>query len=147
MSWQGRAADSARSYFHNLAGQVQFQVSTLQEIERQLNNIAESMANLARFLSDMLQLLTDLAIAYGIQALIAAGPNPDPTGASRVAALAAMAATAFSMYRTFTAMVGKVTAVYDGFLLLWSFLENQSRSELQNLPELGGKSYDHTGVD
>lgn len=146
-SWKGNAADGARSYFSGLAGQLDFQVSALNEIDRQLQNIADSMANLTRVLSDLIQFLSDLAIIYGIEALVALGPNPDPTGVSRAAAVAAMVATTVQMFKTFSTMVGKVAAVYDGFVAVWSILEVQvSRTDPSVLPELGSKSYDHPGV-
>lgn len=144
-TWKGNAADAARSYFHTLAGQVKWQISGLNEISRILSNSSDAMSTLAQALADGVQFLSDMAIIWAIDAVIGLGPNPDPTGVSRAAALTAMAATALAMYQRITKMVGAVAAAFDGVVLLWSAAQTLSRTTPETLPELGN-SYDHPGV-
>ncbi|TLG14924.1 hypothetical protein FEK35_07190 [Nocardia cyriacigeorgica] len=146
-SWKGNAAASAKDYFAVLASSLNYQVGPLNTIDQELQKVANSMANLSRVLGDLVQILVDDAIIWSIEALVALGPNPDPTGASRAAALAAMAVTAVAMAKTFLHMVGKVTAVYDSFVAIWALLEHQVRGAgPEKLPTLGEKAYNHPGV-
>ncbi|MFE7800371.1 WXG100 family type VII secretion target [Nocardia sp. NPDC057440] len=145
-SWQGNAADKAQSYFHNLAGQIKWQISGLNEIQRILDNASDAMSTLAQFLADLVQFLSDLAIIWIIESLIAMGPNPDPTGVSRAAALTAMAATGLAMYKNITKGVTIIAGIFDLIVGLWSGGGVLSRTSPEPLPELGAKSYDHPGA-
>ncbi|MGW0251698.1 hypothetical protein ACWDYH_34225 [Nocardia goodfellowii] len=146
-SWRGNAAEQADAFFKSLSGAVKWQVSALDEIERTLNNISNSMVNLARVLGDILQTLVDMVILWLAQiaaANIAASSLVASGAAPAMYALAA--AQAVAIFMKFEVAVGKVAVVFQTVVGLGAAALQLSSGDLGELPTLGDKNYDHPGA-
>ncbi len=146
-SWRGNAAGQARDYFNSLAGAVEWQVSSLHEIERTLNNISNSMVNLARVLGDILQTLVDMAILWLAEIAAAQILASSIVGSPAAgAAYAVAAAHAVMIFLRFEVMVGKAATVFQAVIGLGATALQLSSGDLAELPQLRDKTYDHPGA-
>lgn len=147
-SWHGHAANSAHSYFQDLAGKVDFQTAPLKEIGRELTNIANSMMNLARVLGDLLQDLVDLAILWLASAAAEAVLASTLVGAPAAAAQAAVsAAYAVMMVERIGEMMKKVTLTYKTITGIVSLLQGlSSHTSADKLPPLPNAAYHFPGA-
>ncbi|NEW40978.1 WXG100 family type VII secretion target [Nocardia cyriacigeorgica] len=146
-TWRGNAADSARSYFHGLAGSVEFQVRSLEEIERTLNNISNAMVNLGRVLGDLLQGIADLIIMWLAKMAAAAIQSSAiitaPTAAATYAAAAVDAVRIVAKYQQMVNATGTAFKVVVGLGATALHLSSRTPEDLPPLPE---PSYDHPGA-
>ncbi len=143
-SWHGNAAASAHSYFDNLAGAVQFQVRSIEEMEHHLTNIANSMADLTSALGDILQELVDLAVVAAIESAVA---SADPEPITKTGAIAALALTVVKIGLAINKMWSKIGIAYIAITGLGATtLELVSQTTPETLPPLPQSTYDHPGV-
>lgn len=146
-SWRGNAADDARAYFSQLAGSVEFQVRSLEEIHRTLNNISNSMVNLARVLGDLLQDLFDAVVMYLLaRAAGAVMASSLATSPLAMAQFAVAAAHAVYIVARFGDGLNKVTAAFKVVIGLGATLLTASSRMPDELPPLSTSTYDHPGV-
>ncbi|MBF6544543.1 WXG100 family type VII secretion target [Nocardia brasiliensis] len=146
-SWRGNAADQARGYFDHLAGGVEFQVRALREIERTLNNIGNSMLNLARLLGDLLQDIVDWTIMWLTEMAAAAVLSSTLVGAPGAAAAAAVAAAhAVMIFARFEQILTVTTGAFKTVVGLGATALELSNRPPNELPPLGTSTYDHPGV-
>ncbi|MEU8894399.1 WXG100 family type VII secretion target [Nocardia sp. NPDC048505] len=146
-TWRGNAADQADTFFQSLTGAVKWQVSALNEIERTLNNISNSMVNLARVLGDILQSLVDMAIMWLAQLAAASLAASSLVASGAAPAMYALAAVqALAIYTKFASAVGIVATAFQTVVGLGAAALQLSSGDLQEFPQLGDKNYDHPGA-
>jgi hypothetical protein len=147
-SWHGNAADSAKAYFNQLAADIDFQVSSLQDIERQLTNISTGMRELGRFVGDLLQEISDLALLWLASQAAEAVLASSLVGAPAAAAQAAVSAAYVVMI---VQRVGKLmTGVTDTYRTIYAGIGAlnilSSQTSPDKLPPLPNADYSFPGA-
>ncbi|MEU6561254.1 hypothetical protein [Nocardia nova] len=147
-TWNGNAAANAEQNFKYLASCLEFQVSPLEEIERQLTNISTGMRELGRLVGDLLQDLADEGLIFLAAQAAAAAMASSVVGAPAAAAQEAIAAASVvKMIKTANDLMSKVTIVYKTIYATIGLLNTMSsQSAPDKLPPLRNSAYDFPGA-
>ncbi|MBB5916360.1 uncharacterized protein YukE [Nocardia transvalensis] len=147
-SWQGKAATAAETYFNQLARSVDFQVRSLEEIERKLSNTATLMRERARLVADLLQDVADeiifLAASWAAEAILASSLVGAPAAAAQAAVSAACIARIIIKIDQVVNWVTVTFKVVYGVIGELYGLSNQTAPD--KLPPLPNAAYDNLGV-
>ena len=147
-TWHGNAARNAEQNFTHLASCIKFQVSPLEDIERQLTNISTGMRELGRLIGDILQDISDWAILAGIS--LAAEAALASTGVGSIIAVQQAALTALYFAQIvkraadLVKLVNKAYKAIYGVIGVLNTLSSQTTPD--NLPPLPKASYDFPGA-
>jgi hypothetical protein len=147
-SWHGNAADSAKAYFSQLAACLDFQVSSLSDMERQLTNISTGMRELGRLVGDLLQEIIDCGLLLLASQAAEAVLATSLVGAPAAAAQAAVSAAYIVMIlqrgsKVVDLITNTYQTIYAGIGAL-NLLSNQSSAD--NLPPLPNAGYTFPGA-
>ena len=147
-SWHGNAANSAKAYFNQLAGSLDFQVSSLSDMERQLTNISTGMRELGRLVGDLLQDIADFVLLWLASQAAEAVLASSLVGAPAAAAEAAVSAAYLVMIlqrgsKVVTLISDTYRTIYAGIGAL-NLLSNQSSAD--KLPPLPHAGYSFPGA-
>ncbi|MBF9130744.1 hypothetical protein I0C86_17520 [Plantactinospora sp. S1510] len=143
--WQGNAADSAAEYFNGLVKVLQDQVSSLNSLGGQFNSMAIGMYESANAIKGLLETLTDLLIAIGIEAAAAAASSWTVIGPILAGAAAAVTVTkAIGVWGQAIEVHNHVWTAVQGFTgVVAGLLGGLQGLDAQPLP---AGAYDHAGV-
>jgi hypothetical protein len=143
--WQGKAADSAAEYFNGLVKVLQDQVSSLNSLGGQFNTMATGMYESANAIKGLLETLTDLLIAIGIEAAAAAASSWTVIGPVLAGAAAAVTVTkAIGVWGQAIEVHNHVWNAVQGFVgVVAGLLGGLHGLDAHPLP---AGSYDHAGV-
>ncbi|MBM4555122.1 hypothetical protein GS466_08965 [Rhodococcus hoagii] len=109
-SWEGDAAENARSYFHGFDSALTSQVAPLRSIADQMEQLAIAMYELSKAVGDALSSISDMAIIALVE--IAAAEALAVTGVGAFASLSAAGAAALQVTR--------IIAAWGSVLDLWT---------------------------
>ncbi|MEU4316056.1 WXG100 family type VII secretion target [Nocardia sp. NPDC024068] len=147
-TWDGNAANSAQTYFAELATAVSAQIDSLNTIADEINNFANAAYFGAKTIGDTVQTLLDLA-AVAIIEWVAVEISA-ATGVGLVATAALVAAATLStlkVIKEFGLVVAAFSSIYtvlEGIAgVIYSGIGTLQSGELPALPQ---KSYDHPGA-
>jgi hypothetical protein len=143
--WQGNAADSAAEYFNGLVKVLQDQVSSLNSLGGQFNSMAVGMYESANAIKGLLETLTDLLIAIGIEAAAAAASSWTVIGPILAGAAAAVTVTkAIGVWGQAIEVHNHVWTAVQGFTgVVAGLLGGLQGLDAHPLP---AGAYDHAGV-
>ncbi|MBE1485487.1 hypothetical protein [Plantactinospora soyae] len=143
--WQGNAADSAAEYFNGLVKVLQEQVSSLNSLGGQFNSMAVGMYESANAIKGLLETLTDLLIAIGIEAAAAAASSWTVIGPILAGAAAAVTVTkAIGVWGQMIEVHNHVWTAVQGFTgVVAGLLGGLQGLDAHPLP---AGAYDHAGV-
>lgn len=147
-TWDGNAADSAKSYFDKLSTALTAQAGTLKDISYTLDEYALSSYAMAQVICGMLQEVFDWAIIVAVKA--AASAAMATTGIGAAGSALTMASSAFEI-----AMIIERWQDALGTLTTWAMKTEGVGSVVvggvamisnTTLPALPGGGYDHPGA-
>lgn len=143
--WQGNAADSAAEYFNGLVKVLQDQVSSLNSLGGQFDSMAIGMYESANAIKGLLETLTDLLIAIGIEAAAAAASSWTVIGPILAGAAAAVTVTkAIGVWGQAIEVHNHVWTAVQGFTgVVAGLLGGLQGLDAHPLP---AGAYDHAGV-
>src|SRR5690606_6989987 len=147
-SWQGNAADSARSYFDSLKAALDGQIEAMAKVADEISSYALASYGMANGIADLVQWLGDLAIQWMVTQAAAAAAASSVVGAGAAAALQAVATAIAAMMATKVVTIisnlGHMVNASEAAVGLIS-AGISAAVEASQIPALPTASYDHPG--
>lgn len=148
-SWQGNAADSARSYFESLKSALNGQIEAMSAVADEISSYALASYGMANGIADLVQWLGDLAIQWMVTQAAAAAAASSVVGAGAAAALQAVAtAIAAMMAAKVVTIIGKLGHMVNASEAAVGLISAgiSAAVEASQIPALPAATYDHPGV-
>jgi uncharacterized protein YukE len=148
-SWQGNAAESARSYFSSLTTALDGQADALSKVADEISAYALASYGMANGIADLVQTLGDLAIEWAVTQAAAIASASTGVGAGVAAALEAVAAAlAVYMATRVVTIIGNLGHMVNASEALVGLMSGgiSAAMEASQIPALPAASYDHPGV-
>lgn len=148
-SWQGNAAESARSYFESFTAALDGQAAFMAKIADDISSYALASYGMANGVADLVQWLGDMAIQWLVTFLAAKAAASTGVGVAVWATLeVAAAAIAAAMALKAVKIIGNIGHVVNASEALAGLMSSGviAAVEGSQIPMLPGKAYDHPGV-
>ncbi|MBF6211744.1 hypothetical protein IU433_16370 [Nocardia puris] len=148
-SWQGNAAESARSYFSALTTAIDNQIDPMTKVADEIKAYALAAYGMANGIADAVQTLGDCALQWLLTQIAAAKAAATGVGAGIAAGLQAIAAGLVLI------MTSKIASILSSIGHLVNAAEAltgviaagvSAATEASEIPALPASSYDHPGV-
>ncbi|WP_227998675.1 LXG domain-containing protein [Nocardia australiensis] len=148
-SWQGNAAESARSYFSSLTAALDGQTEPLSKVADEISAFALASYGMANGIADLVQYLGDLAIEWFVTWVAALSADSTIVGVEVGVALKAVAAAIAALMglkvATIIGNLGHMVNASEAVVGLMS-AGISSAVEASQIPALPSSPYDHPGV-
>ncbi|MGY0503339.1 hypothetical protein ACWZHB_33040 [Nocardia sp. FBN12] len=148
-TWQGNAAESARSYFSSLTAALEGQAEAMGKVAEEIASYALASYGMANGIADLVQWLGDLAIQWLVTWLAAKAAAATAVGAGVWITLELAAAAIAAMMATkVVKIIGDLGHMVNSSEALVGLMSTgvQAAVEASQIPALPGSSYDHPGV-
>ncbi|BDU08095.1 WXG100 family type VII secretion target [Nocardia cyriacigeorgica] len=148
-SWQGNAADNARSYFESLKTALDGQIEAMSTVADEISAYALTSYGMANGIADLVQTLGDLAIQWFVTWVAAKAAASSVVGAGAAAALEAVAAAIAAMMAVkVVKIIGDLGHMVNASEAAVGLISAgiSAAVEASQIPALPATSYDHPGV-
>ncbi|MFF0543211.1 hypothetical protein ACFYTF_10265 [Nocardia thailandica] len=146
--WDGNAAQAAEDYFTQLTDALNTQSAALKDVSTTVEEYSLASYYMAQFICGRIQDVYDYAIILAIKEAAAAAMAT--TGVGAVGSVFTTASAAYEVVQiisTWAQVLGKFTQwVFLAEAAAGTALGAAATLSSTDLPELGGKNYDHQGV-